>query len=68
MLCMISGVLFQPFIGFLLDYFAQTGGNSIPGVLYSKENYQMALLSVPIALLLSVVVAFFIKESYSTEK
>lgn len=63
-LCMLSGILFQPFIGYLLDYFSSKGKATIPGVLYSSADYQLAILVVPLSLLLSVGFAFFIKESY----
>ena len=59
---MMGGIIFQPFLGHILDVFwdgAVTGS----GVrLYSTHAYQMSILTIPICLLLCVVVLRFIKE------
>ena len=67
MLCMISGILAQPLIGYFLDYLAGTGDEGISKISYSQTDYKIALAVVPICLLLSAGVAFFVKESYSTK-
>lgn len=63
MLVMVGGVLFQPLVGVFLDLF--WGGKiSTSGVhLYTMIDYQYALAVLPLGLILSVFVTFFINES-----
>lgn len=58
-LAMLSAPLLQPFVGFLLDFF-----NS-PGSPHSLENYQQALLIIPIALVLASLLSQFLPEKKS---
>ena len=63
MMNMIGVALIQPFIGFVLDHFWQ--GQWVNGVrFYSLETYQIALLVLPIAVLLSLLLLPFIQETY----
>ncbi len=55
MLAMITTPLLQPLIGFLLDFFSQTGE-------YTLANYQMALLAVPGSLIIACVLVCFLPE------
>ncbi|MBY0291816.1 MAG: MFS transporter [Alphaproteobacteria bacterium] len=65
MLCMLSGVIFQPFIGYLLDY--NWHGEYINGIrAYTSSDYTFALSSISISLGLACFIVFFIKEKYST--
>jgi sugar phosphate permease len=65
MLCLISGIIFQPFIGWLLDWFWEEAYEN--GIrLYSSVAYQMAITSVIVALLFAVLAALFIREAYPT--
>ncbi len=67
-LVMMSGVLFQPFLGSILDFFWD-GSLSEAGVhLYSAHAYQMSILTIPVSLLVSFVVLAFIKETYQTKE
>ncbi len=53
----------QPVIGFLLDL--HWSGQMENGVrIYSTENYQMALLALPVTLILSFIFLFFLKEDH----
>jgi MFS family permease len=53
--------LIQPVIGFLLDL--HWSGQMENGVrIYSAENYQMALLALPVTLILGFIFLFFLKE------
>lgn len=64
MLCMMSGVIFQPLIGWLLDY--SWSGTYTHGVrAYLPEDYIVALSSVTISLFLACLVVMFINEQYS---
>lgn len=60
---MISGVIFQPLLGVLLD---QTWDGRMKGGLpfYTVYNYQIAFSAVCIALLLGWFLTYFIKETY----
>lgn len=63
MVCMISGVVFQPFIGWLLDF--KWKGSYINGVrAYTSLDYIFALSSISISLLLACFVILFIEEKY----
>jgi sugar phosphate permease len=65
---MVSGIIFQPLLGWLLDV-AWDGCLGCDGTpLYSIRAYQVALTSVPVCLILSWVVLKFIKETYHLTK
>lgn len=55
-LAMLSAPLLQPFVGYLLDVLNTSGGHP------SLENYQHALLIIPIALVLASVLSQFLPE------
>jgi sugar phosphate permease len=61
---MMSGVIFQPLLGMLLDY-AWDGQLSPDGIrIYSDAAYQMAIMAVPICLGLSWLLLKFARETY----
>lgn len=63
MMCMISGVIFQPFIGKLLDM----GSHHLflDGVShYSSEDFLFAMSTIPLALLIGALTVPFIREVY----
>lgn len=63
MVCLLSGVIFQPFIGWLLDLFWEEAYEN--GIrLYSTAAYQMAITSVIVALLFATLISLFIQEAY----
>ncbi len=55
-LALVTTPLLQPFIGYLLDLFSETG------TYYSLANYQSALLVIPLSLLIACVLACFLPE------
>jgi sugar phosphate permease len=60
---MLGGVLFQPFMGKILDW--HWSGNLVDGVrVYSLADYKFALAVVPIGLLFSCILTLFIKETH----
>jgi sugar phosphate permease len=60
---MLGGVIFQPFMGKILDW--HWSGLMTDGVrTYTLSDYKFALAVVPIALLLSCVLTLFIKETH----
>ena len=63
MLCMLSGVIMQPLLGYILKM-AWDGSHvgDIPH--YTKANFQLALIVLPIAVFIAVICVFFFKESY----
>ena len=63
MVCLLSGVIFQPFIGWLLDLFWE-GAYQNGARLYSSGIFQMSLTTVIIALLLASLASLFIQEAY----
>jgi hypothetical protein len=59
---MLGGNLFQPVIGKLLDM--NWTGTMIDGArVYSPLAYQYALVLMPIGIILSLVIMFFIRET-----
>ena len=63
MMCMASGVIFQPLIGKLLE--VNWNGTMVEGApLYSVHDYRFALGTVPACLLAAVFLCFFMKETY----
>ncbi len=64
MLCMLSGVIFQPLIGWLLDY--KWSGSYINGIrTYTTSDYNLALSSISISLVMACLIVFLIEEKYS---
>lgn len=62
MFTMASGVLFQPLIGGLMD--RQWNGEIIDGErFYSLADYRWAITAIPVALIIGLVFACFIKET-----
>jgi MFS family permease len=60
MVVMFGGVLFQPLVGKLLDL--TWSGQMLNGMrTYSVEHYQIALSFLPLSLLLSAILTFFLK-------
>lgn len=60
---MFGGMIFQPVIGILLDQgWDGVIVNNVP--VYSAENYQNALIILPIGLLLASFCAYFLKETF----
>lgn len=64
MLCMMSGVIFQPLIGYILDLL--WSGDTVGGIqILSVFDYRMALICIPIALILAALMAaFMLRETY----
>ena len=61
MIVTLGGVIFQPLVGTLLDYFSHNqvvNGEHV----YSVQNYQLALSVLPASLLLVTVLALFIRD------
>lgn len=64
MMCMMSGVIFQPVIGYLLDL-SWNGAFRADGMpLYTQEDYQFALSIIPISIAASGILTLFMKETY----
>lgn len=64
MICMLSGVVFQPVIGYLLDYSWQK--TYINGVrAYTPFDYTFALSSISISLVLACLIVLLIEEKYA---
>jgi sugar phosphate permease len=63
MVCMLSGVIFMPFIGWLLDS-AWQGGFANGVRVYAITEYTFALSSITIALVIAALVIIPIKEKY----
>ncbi len=66
MLCMLSGVILQPLIGYFLRL--SSGGKIINGeYVYSTQDFHIALGVIPVCMCLAVLVVFFIREIYVVE-
>ena len=65
---MMSGVIFQPLLGLILDM-AWDGKMTEAGLrIYTESNYQVAILAVSICLFASWVILSWLNDSYSTEE
>ncbi len=63
-LVMMSGIIFQPMLGWILDLFWD-GQVSVTGIrIYSHSCYQMSILAVPACLILSWFLLKFVHETY----
>lgn len=63
MMSVIPGAMMQPVIGRLLDYHSgQQIVNNIP--VYTASDFNFAMLSLPLALVIAIFLVFFIKETY----
>jgi hypothetical protein len=65
---MMSGVIFQPLLGLLLD-FAWDGNITATGIrIYSHQSYQIAMMAVPVCLFISWILLSWLRDGYSTEE
>lgn len=63
-LVMVSGIIFQPLLGYLLD-FVWDGTRTAEGIpLYTNYAYQIALSPVPLCLFASWFILKYVKETY----
>ena len=63
-LVMVSGIIFQPLLGRVLDL-AWNGDLKADGTpYYSVSDYQQALLSVPLCLLAAWLILLFVRDTY----
>ena len=61
-LVMLSGLIFQPLLGYILDLF-WTGRLDAVGVrIYDIHSYRYAILTIPVSLLLSLLLIHFMKD------
>jgi MFS family permease len=62
MIVTLGGVIFQPLVGYLLDFYSNkamlTGA-----VVYTASDYQRALLVLPLSLIAVIVIGFFLKDT-----
>lgn len=68
MLTMVGGIIFQPLVGYILDYIQNPNIISDSGNVAIFTDYQKALLVLPIGLLLGSIICIFMKDSYRVEK
>lgn len=62
-ICMLSGVLFQPYVGWVLDW--MWGGSSTDGIReYSTLSYNWSLGVIPACAILATLLVLFLKETY----
>lgn len=61
---MLSGIVFQPLLGALLDFLWDGQMNANGTRLYNLETYQTTMLALPICLIFSWLIVFFVKETY----
>jgi hypothetical protein len=63
MIVMLGGKIFQPVIGHMLDDNWTT--TMVNGArVYSTHAYQIALSVLPLGILLSIIITFFIRETH----
>ncbi len=63
MIVMLSGVIFQPLVGWVLD--KSWNGKIVQGIpFYTLANWKLALLAIPICLVIAVLLTFFMHETF----
>ena len=68
MLIMCGGIIFQPLIGYLINYRHHLEFGTTSSHAYTTVDYSFGMLILPIFLLISFVLAFFIKDSLYKHK
>lgn len=63
-LVMVSGLIFQPLLGWLLDWVHDGTINPDGTPLYTTENYQIALTAIPVSLIIAWLIMLFVRETY----
>ncbi len=64
MIVMLSGVVFEPLIGWLLDYHWAGNLKESGAPWFTIDDFTFALSAVPLALFFAILALFFIKETY----
>lgn len=68
MLCMISGVILQPLLGYILRLSSGTTADGATGeASYSIDDFRIALLIIPACLITASFIVLFIKEIYKKD-
>ncbi|MCH9644278.1 MAG: MFS transporter [Gammaproteobacteria bacterium] len=66
MASVLIGACFQPIIGKILD--SLWSGQMQNGIaVYSSHDYQMAMLTLPLCFVISLIASYFLKESFSNK-
>lgn len=66
---MMSGVIFEPLVGYLLDRHAGEAFGPTAGVpIFTIADYQFALMPVPLVLLIAMVLPIWMKETHPTHQ
>jgi MFS family permease len=61
---MMSGIIFQPLLGELLDW-CWDGALGVDGVrIYSEAAYQTAIIAIPVGIAVSWFLLYFVKETH----
>ncbi len=68
MIIMIGGIVFQPLVGYLINYSKHLRLGAIHSHTYTAADYSLGMLILPIFLLISIVATFFIKDSLQLKK
>ena len=67
MIVMLGGLIFQPLVGFLLDF--HTDKTAITDVVvHTVSDYQRALLVLPLSLIGVMIIGFFLKDAGSLKE
>lgn len=67
MMCMASGIIFQPLIGYLLDL--NWDGKLIDNSpFYATSDYNLALIVIPASLAIAATACLFMKETYKEKE
>lgn len=61
---MVSGVIFQPLLGLIIDLAWDGVANPDGTPMYSIGDYQQAMVTIPLCMIAAWIVMFFIKETF----
>lgn len=68
MLIMLGGVIFQPFVGWLLDMHSSDQYDLQGLPIYTADDYAWAISVIPIGLILAIILIPFLKETFCQER
>lgn len=66
-LVMVGGMIFQPLVGYVLDFKAGVHGTKLVSTaVYTANDYQYALITIPIMAALSIIALIMLRKSSTT--
>lgn len=64
---MVSALIFQPLLGYILDFVwdGSVAANGTP--IYTIRDYQHAMMTIPVCMIVAWIIMFFVRETYNSQ-